>query len=80
MTANSITETLSRLAGSNPSAWKEYVKHVDRLYEGAINSVISSSVDGEVRMAQGRLAVYKQLKSSIEAVEKLKGANNGNSA
>ena len=80
MTAPSITETLSKLAGSNPAAWREYVKHVNDLYEGAINGVISSSSDGDVRMAQGRLSAYKKLKQYIDVIEKEKGAKHGNSA
>lgn len=79
MTAPSITETLSKLANTNPAAWKEYVKHVTDLYEGAISSVISSSSDGDVRMAQGRLAAYKKLKQAVDAVENTKGARHGNS-
>lgn len=80
MTTPSITDTLSKLASSNPAAWKEYVKHVTDLYEGAISGVISSSSDGDVRMAQGRLAAYKKLKQVIDAVENAKGARHGNSA
>ena len=80
MTTPSITETLSKLAASNPAAWAEYVKHVTKLYEGAVNNVVSADNDGNVRMVQGQLSVYHQMRKVVEAVEAKKGAHHGNSA
>lgn len=74
MTQESLRDSLTKLAASNPAAWKAYATQIKRLYEGAVANVVKADTDGGARMAQGQLAVYREMFQAVEAVEKSKGA------